>query len=358
MDLFTPVSLGDLQLSNRITMAAMTRLRADENGVPTDLMAEYYAQRASLGLIVSEGVFPTAESRAYLGQPGIETEEQIAGWKNVTDAVHAAGGLIVLQLMHGGRVSHPDVTGTERIVAPSAVAIDGEVYTPTGKQPFPVPHALTIDELATTRDQLVRGAENAIRAGFDGVEIHGANGYLLHEFLSPVSNVRDDQYGGSPAARASYVVEVATAISEAIGAGRTGIRISPAHNIQDVVETDADDVRATYGALVEGLSGLGLAYLSVLHAEPSGELVQGLRAGFGGSVIINSGFGEMTTRDEAIALTADAQADAVAVGRLVIANPDLVERWADEADENEPNAATFYGQGANGYTDYPTRDAA
>jgi N-ethylmaleimide reductase len=356
--LFTPVALGDLSLANRITMAPMTRLRADDAGVPTALMAEHYAQRASLGLLVSEGVYPVQEGKGYPGQPGIETDEQVEGWRVVTDAVHAAGGLIVLQLMHAGRVSHTDVTGTPRIVGPSAVAIDAEVRTPEGKKPYPVPHALTIDELETTKQQLVAGARNAIRAGFDGVEIHDANGYLLHEFLSPASNVRDDGYGGTPANRARFGTEVATAIAEAIGGGRTGIRISPAHNIQDVWEKDADDVRATYEALVDGLNGLGLAYLSVLHADPRSALVQDLGDRFDGPVIMNTGFGTVTTRAEAMAIVDEGVADAVAVGRPVIANPDLAERWQQDAAENEPDASTFYAPDARGYTDYPTLAAA
>lgn len=358
MNLFSPLSLGDLKLANRLTMAPLTRRRSDDNGVPGDLVVEHYTQRASLGLIVTEGTFPVQESKAYDGQPGIETDAQVAGWKRVTDSVHAAGGTIVLQLMHGGRVSHTDVTGTARIVGPSAVAIDGEVHTSKGKQPYPVPHALTLGELETTKGGIVAGARNAIRAGFDGVEVHGANGYLLHEFLSPVSNVRDDQHGGSPENRARYVVEVTTAISEAIGAGRTGIRISPAHNIQGVLELDTDDVLATYGGLLDGVSGLGLAYLSILHHDLEGSLVQHLRERFKGKVIVNSGFASITSRAQATALVEGAHADAVAIGRPVIANPDLVERWAEEAPENEPDANSFYTPGAVGYTDYPTLAAA
>jgi N-ethylmaleimide reductase len=354
MDLFSPVSLGDLNLANRITMAPMTRMRSSDDGVPGDLVAQHYAQRAGLGLIVTEGVFPVQESKAYSGQPGIETEAQVEGWRTVTDAVHAAGGVIVLQLMHGGRVTHTAITGTDRIVAPSAVAIEGEVYTPEGKLPFPEPHALTLDELEATKAALVAGARNAIRAGFDGVEVHGANGYLLHEFLSPASNVRDDEFGGNAENRARYVIDVTRAISAAIGAGRTGMRISPAHNIQDVWEKDADDVRATYEALVDGVSDLGLAYLSVLHADITGELVQDLRSRFGGSLIVNTGFAAVTTRDEATALVEGAHGDAVAVGRLVIANPDLVQRWSEDAPVNEPDPSSFYTPGARGYTDYPT----
>lgn len=357
MDLFSPVSLGDLHLPNRVVMAPLTRTRAGEAGIPGPLVAEHYAQRASVGLIISEGTYPSHESRAYPGQPGIVTDEQIAGWRAVADAVHARGGRIVMQLMHGGRVSHPLITGTERVVAPSAVAIDGEARTAAGKVAYPVPHALTTEELATVRDEFVAAAENAIAAGFDGVELHGANGYLLHQFLSPVSNVRADEYGGSPEARARFVVEVASAVAEAVGAGRVGIRLSPMHNIQDVFETDLADATATYRAVVDGIAPLGLAYVSVLHGEPTGELVQDLRQRFGGPFIVNSGFGSITTRDEATLLVEDAHADAVAVGRLAIANPDLVERWKDEHPENQPDPATFYGDGAEGYTDYPRLSA-
>lgn len=357
MDLFSPVSLGDLHLPNRVVMAPLTRLRSGDAGVPGPLVAEHYAQRASIGLIITEGTYPSHESRAYPGQPGIVTDEQVEGWRAVADAVHAKGGRIVMQLMHGGRVSHTDITGTDRIVGPSAIAIAGETHTANGKVAFPVPHALATDELAMVRDEFVAGAKKAIGAGFDGVEVHGANGYLLHEFLSPVSNQRDDAYGQSPDARARFVVEVTTAIAEAVGAGRVGIRLSPMHNIQDVYETDLDDARATYEALVDGIAPLGLAYLSILHSEPTGELVQDLRERFGGPFIANSGFGSVTSRDEAITLVEESHADAVVVGRLAIANPDLVERWHGSHPENEPNPSTFYAEGAEGYTDYPRLSA-
>jgi 2,4-dienoyl-CoA reductase-like NADH-dependent reductase (Old Yellow Enzyme family) len=357
MDLFSPVSLGDLDLPNRVVMAPLTRMRSGASGVPGDLVAEHYAQRASVGLIITEGTYPSLESRAYPGQPGIVTDEQVDGWRRVAEAVHARGGRIVMQLMNSGRVSHPDITGTDRIIAPSAIAINGEARTATAKVPYPVPHALTGAELDVVRDEFVTAAQNAIAAGLDGVEVHSANGYLLHQFLSPVSNRRTDGYGGSPQNRARFAVEVTTAVAQAVGAGRVGIRLSPMHNVQDIAETDADDVRATYTALVDGIAPLGLAYLSVLHSEPAGELVQGLRARFGGKLIANSGFSRMTTRDEAIALVAQGDADAVAVGRLAIANPDLVERWQANHPENTPNAQTFYGPGAEGYTDYPRLSA-
>lgn len=352
MDLFSPLAVGDLELPNRVVMAPLTRMRADADGVPTALIAEHYAQRAGLGLLISEGTYPSAESRAYPGQPGIVTDAQQEGWRAVAEAVHAHGGRIVMQIMNGGRVSHTEITGTERIVAPSAVAIEGDAHTPAGKLPYPVPHALSTEELAVVREEFVAAARRAIAAGLDGVEVHGANGYLLHEFLAPSSNRRTDAYGGSPEARARFVVEVTTAVAEAVGAGRVGIRLSPEHNIQGIDETDADETRRTYEAVVDGLAPLGLAYLSVLHRDPAGPLVQDLRSRFGGPFIANSGFGSITTREEAIAIVAERTADAVAVGRPAIANPDLVERWRGGHPENEPNPATFYSAGARGYTDY------
>ncbi|MGN6446571.1 alkene reductase [Amnibacterium sp.] len=357
MDLFSPIDFGDLHLANRVVMAPLTRVRSGADGVPGPLVAEHYAQRASVGLIVTEGVYPGADSRGYFGQPGIVNDAQEAGWRAVADAVHAEGGTIVMQLMHAVRVSHPDLTESGRTLAPSAVAIDGEVHTQHGKRRHEVPHALTEAELATVRDEFVAAARRAVRAGLDGVELHAANGYLLHQFLSPVSNVREDGYGGSPEARARFVIEVARAVTAAIGGGRVGIRISPAHNIQDVAETDPAETRATYAALLDGLRSLGLAYVSVLHADPTGELVQELRTHIDAGVIVNSGFGRQTDRAEAVALVEAAHADAVAVGRAVIANPDLVDRWRNEAPENAPRPEHFYTAGAEGYTDYPRLSA-
>ncbi|SDO54782.1 2,4-dienoyl-CoA reductase [Klenkia soli] len=354
MDLFSPVRLGDLELANRVVMAPLTRTRSGAAGVPGDLVVEHYAQRAGLGLIVTEGTYPSHESRSYPGQPGIVTDEQAAGWARVADAVHARGGRLVMQLMNGGRVSHTAITGTDRIVAPSAIAVPGEAHTPEGKLPYPVPHALTTEEAVAVKAEFVAAARRAVDAGLDGVEVHGANGYLLHEFLAADSNTRTDVYGGSPEAQARFVVEVVTAVAEEIGAGRVGLRISPQHGVQGVVEPDADDVRATYTALVDGIAPLGLAYLSVLHADPAGELVQELRRRFGGPLMANTGFASPTERGEAIGFVESGQADVVAVGRAVIANPDLVERWVGGHPENTPDGSTFYGAGAEGYTDYPT----
>lgn len=353
MKLFSPLTLGALDLENRLVMAPLTRVRSGRDGVPGPLVVEHYRQRSSLGLIVTEGTYPSHAGQGFPGQPGLVTPEQIDGWKNVADAVHAEGGLIVAQVMHAGRVTHEATTGGHEVVAPSAIAIDGETRTYDGKKPYPVPRALTTDELPSVIEEFVQGAKNAIAAGLDGVEIHSANGYLLHEFLSPASNQRDDAYGGTPENRAKFVVEVAQAVADAIGADRVGIRISPEHNIQDALETDRNDVHATYTALVKGIAPLGLAFLSVLHKDPSGELVQNLRRAFGGPVLVNSGFGEITSRDEALSLVDDGFGDAVVVGRPAIANPDLARRWKEDLPLNSPDQSTFYSDGAAGYTDYP-----
>jgi len=351
--LFSPLTLGELELPNRLVMAPLTRVRSGEEGVPGPLVAEHYRQRASLGLIVSEGTYPSPAGRSYPGQPGLVTEEQIAGWKKVTEAVHSEGGRMFAQIMHGGRVSHQDITGGHQVVGASAIAIEGEVRTPTGKQQYPVPHALTTDELPVVIQEIVSASRNAIEAGFDGVELHSANGYLLHEFLAPNSNVRTDSYGGSPENRARFVIETVNAVVAALGASRVGIRISPEHNVQGIAETDAADVRATYEVLVDSIAPLNLAYLSILHHEPTGGLVQDLRSRFDGTFMVNTGFGVITTRDEALALIAGGHADAVVVGRPAIANPDLARRWKESLPLNEPDPSTFYGEGAKGYTDYP-----
>ncbi|GHG48765.1 alkene reductase [Flavimobilis marinus] len=358
-DLFSPATFGALTLANRIVMAPLTRMRSGAAGIPGDIVVEHYRQRASVGLIVSEGTYPAHEGQGFVGQPGLVEAEQFAGWRRVTDAVHAEGGQIVAQVMHAGRVSHPDINGGRTVVGPSAIAIQGETHGPAGKVAYPVPEALSADGVRGVVDAFVTASRDAVEvAGFDGVEIHSANGYLLHEFLSPAANVREDGYGGSPENRARLVVEVVTAVARAIGADRVGLRISPAHNIQDALETDDADVAATYGALVDQIAPLGLAYLSVLHREPAGPLVADLRARFGGAVIVNSGFGVVTTKDEAAALLAAGHGDAVAVGRPVLANPDLVRRWREDHPLNPVDQATVYAPGPEGYIDYPTIDEA
>jgi N-ethylmaleimide reductase len=354
VQLFSPVSLGSLDLDNRVVMAPLTRLRADAHGVPGELIALHYAQRATAGLLITEGTFMSAGAQAYPGQPGIETDEQAEGWQRVADAVHAENGLIVTQLMHAGRVTHPLINSGLTIYAPSATAIKGEVRTPDGAFPYPVPTAATVDDIARIVQEHVDAARRAVEADLDGVEVHSANGYLLHQFLSPTSNTRTDAYGGSPENRARFGAEVIAAVAREIGADRVGVRISPERNIQDVLEEDADETRLTYEALIDAIAPLGLAYLSVLHPEPGSVLVQDLRRRFGGAVILNNGFTTPTTRDEARSLVNDGLADAVVVGRALLANPDLVHRWRHEEALNEPDASTFYGPGAKGYTDYPT----
>jgi N-ethylmaleimide reductase len=354
-DLFDPLTIRDWELPHRLVMAPLTRNRAGEGMVPGDLAVEYYGQRASAALIVSEGTQPSAVGQGYLNTPGIHSPEQVEGWRRVADAVHANGGRIVVQLMHVGRIAHPDNKQGLETVAPSALAAPDSMFTADGMLPYPVPRALETDEIPGVVQEFVQAARNAVEAGLDGVEVHAANGYLIHQFLAPGSNQRTDEYGGSPTNRARFAIEVTRAVAEAIGPERVGIRISPAHNIQGATETDPADVEATYGALVEAIAPLGLAYLSVL-ADPSLDLVQRLRKDFGGVLVANDGFGSLTTREAAQAVLDADLADAVAVGRLFLANPDLPQRWRTGAALNEPNPDTFYGGGAEGYTDYPALD--
>ncbi len=354
-DLFQPLDVKNWQLPNRLVMAPLTRNRA-EGTVPGDLAVDYYAQRAGAGLIITEGSQPSARGQGYLNTPGFHSPEQLAGWRRVADAVHARGGRIVAQLMHAGRISHPDNTGGQEIIAPSALAAPDAMFTADGMKPYPTPRALETSEIADVVAEYVDAARGAIEAGLDGVEVHAANGYLIHQFLAPGSNERTDEYGGSPANRARFGIEVTRAVVEAIGADKVGIRISPAHNIQGATEQDAADVEATYTTLVQAIAPLGLAYLSFL-ADPRLDLVQGLRKEFGGVVIANDGFGQVTTRESAQAILDEGLADAVAVGRLFIANPDLPTRWQTGAELNEPDPDTFYGGGATGYTDYPALSA-
>lgn len=353
MNLFAPVTLGDLQLPNKLVMAPLTRSRSGLDGVPGDLVVEYYRQRASMGLLTSEGVYPSFAGQGFVRQPGLVTDEHIAGWRRVTDAVHAEGGRIIAQIMHAGRVSHPEITGGRDVVGPSAIAVDGYTHSHTGKLPFPVPHALEESELPGITEEFVQASRNAMAAGFDGVELHGANGYLLHEFLAPSANERSDAFGGSPENRARFVIETVAAVAQAVGAGRTWLRISPEHNVQGAFETDPTETLATYSALVDGIASLGLAGLSILHKDPSGALVQELRTRFDGPVLMNTGFGKVTTLEDALAVAEHGWGDAVVVGRPALANPDLARRWQEGLPLNEPDPSTFYTPGAAGYTDYP-----
>jgi N-ethylmaleimide reductase len=351
--LFEPTKLGDIALANRVVMAPLTRLRATDDGMPGELVAEYYAQRAGMGLIITEGTYPTAASQGYLRQPGLSNDAQEAAWSRVAAAVHERGGRIVLQLMHAGRLSHAGINGGRRVDAPSAIAAPGTARTTGGKQAFPVPTALTTEEAAAIPTQFAHAARRAVRAGLDGVEIHGANGYLLHEFLAPNCNVRTDRYGGSPHNRARLVVEVMAAVAEAVGGGRVGLRISPQHDVQGTLEDDTDDVLETYGGLLDQLRPFGIAYLSALHRDPAGEVMQTLRCRFDGALMMNSGFDSVTTRQDAVEILRSARAAAVVVGRPVIANPDLVHRWRHGRALNEADPKTFYQGEARGYVDYP-----
>ena len=354
MSLFAPVTFGGLSLPNRIVMAPLTRSRSGRDGVPGDDVVEYYRQRATMGMLVTEGTYPSFTGQGFIRQPGLVTGAQIAGWRRVTDAVHTEGGRIVVQIMHAGRVANTGITDGLAPVGPSAIAIAGLTRSYDGKIPYQVPRALATEEIPGIVEEFVQAACNAMAAGFDGVEIHAANGYLLHQFLAPSSNHRTDAYGGSPENRARLTIETVTAVSRAIGADKTWVRISPEHNIEDAVENDRADTVATYLALAGGISPLDLAGMSILHTEPSGDLVQGVRRAFDGPIILNTGFNAVTSLADAQYVTDNDLADAVAVGRYALANPDLARRWRDGLPLNEPDYTTFYTEGSTGYSDYPS----
>lgn len=349
-----PYDLGRLRLANRIVMAPMTRSRAYGPGqTPTDLMATYYAQRASAGLIVTEGTQPNVVGQGYPDTPGVHSPEQVAAWRKVTDAVHAEGGVIFLQLMHTGRVGHPSLMGRTP-VCPSEVTAKGQVYTHEGPQDFVTPHELTEVEIEETIADFAAAARNAIEAGFDGVELHGANGYLIHQFLAPNSNHRTDAWGGTPQKRVRFAVDVTKAVAEAIGAERVGLRISPGNPFNDIDESDWADVEATYTALVDAIAPLGLAYLHQLEAPEARDLVVRLRKAWPGTFILNPFTGTEPTGPDALNLIEDGTADLIAYGALFLANPDLPARLAAGGPFNTPDSATFYGGDHRGYTDYPT----
>lgn len=346
--LWDPTTIGRISLEHRLAMAPMTRSRSTPGGVPTEMNAEYYAQRASTGLIVTEGTQSSGDGQGYLLTPGIYTDEHIDGWRLVTDAVHEAGGRIVIQLMHTGRVSHPSNTPHGRQpVAPSAVKPDGMMFTASGPQEIPEPRALSEGEIAETVQDFGRAAAAAIRAGADGVEIHGANGYLLHQFLSTNANRRTDHYGGSIGNRIRFADEVASAVADEIGADRTGIRISPGNPFNDIVE---EDVPELYGALLETLAPLDLAYLHVAHGGDE-DLLRSIRNDWTGALVLNRGGASL---DDRVRDVEDGLADVVTVGAMVLANPDLVARLKTGAPLNDPDPSTFYGGDERGYTDYPT----
>ena len=358
---FTPVRIGPWELPQAFVMAPLTRNRAGEGNAPTQLNATYYGQRAGAGLIVTEGTAPSAVGQGYLNVPGLYTPEQVEGWRLVADEVHAGGGTIVAQLMHAGRIAHSDNKDGVETISASAVQAPGEMVTADGPKAHDEPRALETEELAGVVQDYVTAAQNAVEAGLDGVEIHAANGYLLHQFLDPTINLREDAYGGSPEDRARFVIEVVTAVAEAIGAEKVGLRISPGHQFNGVAEEVGADLAATYTTLVDGIAPLGLAYLSLLAFSDDPELsalIADLRSRFGGSILFNTGFGDVTSRASVEDLLEQGLGDAIVVGRPFLANPDLRTRWEQGAELNEPDADTFYGGGAEGYTDYPTLEAS
>lgn len=316
-------------------------------------MATYYAQRASAGLIITEGTQPSAVGQGYPDTPGIHSAEQVAAWRKVTEAVHAEGGRIFLQLMHTGRVGHPSLTGLIP-VGPSEVRAQGQVYTHQGPQDFVTPHELTETEIEETTADFATAARNVIEAGFDGVEVHGANGYLVHQFLAPNSNQRTDAWGGSPERRVRFAVETTKAVADAIGADKVGFRISPGNPFNDIAETDAADMEATYTTLVNALAPLGLAYLHQMEGPEIRDLTVRLRKTWPGTFILNPFTSTEPTGPDALGLIEDGTADLIAYGSLFLANPDLPGRLAVGGPYNIPDRATSYGGDHHGYTDYPT----
>ena len=353
-DLFSPLQLGALNLPNRILMAPLTRCRAEEGHVPGALMAEHYAQRAGAGLLIAEATMAMEGNSAFWKEPGIYNAAQIAGWKQVTDAVHARGGRIFLQLWHGGRACHPLLNDGRQPVAPSALRIENdEVHTPAGKQPYVVPRPLEDAEIPEIVAGFRQAARNAQAAGFDGVEVHGANGYLLDEFLRDGSNQRSGPYGGPREHRARLLFEVLTAVCEVWGCDRVGVRVSPLNSYNDMRDSDPIGLISW---LAGELNRFNLAYLHLMRADffglQKGDVVTPARAAYRGTLIGNMGY----SRDEAMGAIAAGQLDAVAFGVPFLANPDLPERFRRQAELNAANPATFYSPGPEGYTDYPTLD--
>lgn len=347
--LFQPLQLGELKLRNRIVMAPMTRNRAEADGTPNALMVDYYAQRADAGLIVAEGTWPSVVGQAYCRQPGIETAEHIAGWRRVTDAVHARGGLIVVQLMHGGRIGsrHIKPAGVET-VAPSAIRAAGEVYTDSaGMQPFDEPRALSTAEVKAVVQEHAQAARNAREAGFDGVELHGTSGYLSIQFLSTGSNHRDDEYGGSTPNRARFAFECLREMAAAIGPGRVGLRLCPGNQFNDIHDEDS---AASHAELMRQAAPLGLAYLHVMRAPPKSgiDAFALARENFRGHLVMNDSF----DGEGAEAALAGNEGSAVSFARHFIGNPDLVRRLREGKSLAKFDRRTLYTPGAAGYTDY------
>jgi N-ethylmaleimide reductase len=349
--LFEPLSVGAWRLPNRLIMAPMTRSRAAAGGLATGLTAAYYAQRASAGLIITEGTQPSAIGQGYIDTPGLHSAAQAASWRPVTEAVHAAGGRIVAQLMHTGRIGHPSVNPDGELpVAPSPIAAPGQLHTAAGMVDFPVPRQLTQAQIQVTVEDFAAAARHAVEAGFDGVELHGANDYLIHQFLAGGSNRRTDGYGGPVAGRIRFAVETVTAVADAIGPQRVGLRLSPGDPRSGVGETDTAEL---YDALLHALAPAGIAYLHLLETGDRA-LTEVLRKAWPGVIVLNPHThpGPATAQDGQSALE-DGVADAISLGSLFLANPDLPRRIRAGGPYNQPDPATFYGGDHRGYTDYP-----
>jgi N-ethylmaleimide reductase len=353
--LLDAVKTGSFDLKNRVVMSPMTRCRAIGN-VPNELMAEYYKQRSGAGLIITEGVAPSPNGLGYARIPGIFSKQQIEGWKKVTSAVHGNGGKIVVQFMHTGRISHPlNMPEGSQILAPSAVKAAGQMWTDSQlMQDFPTPKAMTAEDLKLTRAEFVTAAKNAMEAGFDGVELHGANGYLLEQFLSPVSNIRTDEYGGSIENRCRYVLEVAAAVVEAIGKAKTAIRLSPYGVASDMPHYP--EIDATYNYLSEQLNSLGIAYIHIVDHSAMGapavplEIKKKIRRNFSNTIILAGGY----DKERAESDIESGLGDIVAFGRPFINNPDLVERFKNNWPLSQDlKMDLFYSADEKGYTDYP-----
>ena len=345
--IFDPITLGDLQLANRIVMAPLTRCRADEGRVPNAMMAEYYVQRASAGLIISEATSVTPMGVGYPDTPGIWSDAQVRGWSNITKAVHGAGGKIVLQLWHVGRISHPTYLNGETPVASSAIKPEGHVSLVRPLSDYVTPRALELAEITDIVDAYRTGAENAKAAGFDGVEVHGANGYLLDQFLQSSTNQRTDQYGGSVENRARLMIEVVDACIGVWGAGRVGLHLAPRADSHDMGD---DNLTETFRYVAAEMGKRGIAFICSREREAGDSIGPQLKKAFGGAYIANEKF----TKDSANAWLANGSADAVAFGVPFIANPDLPARLQQDAPLNTPVPETFYAKGPVGYIDYPT----
>jgi N-ethylmaleimide reductase len=351
MKLFEPLKLGAITLPNRILMAPLTRCRAAENHIPSDLMATYYAQRASAGLIIAEATMAIESNSAFWKEPGIYSDEQVAGWKKVTDAVHEKSGLIYLQVWHGGRACHPLLNDGAQPVAPSAIAItNSEVLTPEGIKPYVIPRELTSEELPSIVDGFKKAAENAKLAGFDGVEVHAANGYLLDEFLRDGSNKRTDEYGGAIENRARLMLDVLQAVCDVWGSEQVGLRISPLNSFNSMIDSDPVAL-STW--LAKRLNDFNLAYLHVMRADfyqqQSGDVLTPIRENYKGMLIGNMSYDAKEAEDAVAA----GKLDAVSFGVSFIANPDLPARIQTGASLNHSNPKTFYSAGEVDYTDYP-----